>query len=159
MNSEQAKRIKIADYLYTLGFKPIKIQRDSYWYCSPLRDERTASFKVDNHSNIWYDHGTGEGGNILDFVMKLHSLHTISDALSHLSGKTTVPLPSDSSFFNSNTVFNESPSGIRILKVSQLTHPALFDYLNERRINIETAGQFCSEVYYTINGNSYFAVG
>jgi DNA primase len=64
MNASQAKTIKIADYLQTLGHNPAKIQGYNLWYRSPYREEQTASFKVDTRINTWHDFGTGERGNI-----------------------------------------------------------------------------------------------
>lgn len=50
------------DYLKTLGFKPEKIRNNDYWYLSPLREEKTASFKVNRKLNAWYDHEVGREG-------------------------------------------------------------------------------------------------
>ena len=40
-------------------------------YLSPLREEHMPSFKVDYERNLWYDFGLGEGGSIIDLVMRL----------------------------------------------------------------------------------------
>ena len=37
--------------------------RDRYWYLSPLRNERTPSFKVNDRINEWYDFGEATGGD------------------------------------------------------------------------------------------------
>lgn len=57
LNCEQAKHIDLVDYLATLGHHPEKIRNNDYWYLSPLREEKTASFKVNRKLNVWYDHG------------------------------------------------------------------------------------------------------
>jgi len=64
---EQAKQIDIVEYLFSLGFNPVKIRNADHWYLSPLRSEKTASFKVNKKLNAWYDHGVGKGGNLVDF--------------------------------------------------------------------------------------------
>lgn len=46
MTTQEAKNIRIADYLQSLGYTPVKQQGNSLWYKSPLREERDASFKV-----------------------------------------------------------------------------------------------------------------
>ena len=38
------------------------------WF-SPLREESEASFHIDRNKNLWYDHGTGEGGSIIKLIM------------------------------------------------------------------------------------------
>ena len=50
MNIEEAKSIQLEDYLRRMGFNPVKQQGDSIWYCSPFREEKTPSFKVDRKS-------------------------------------------------------------------------------------------------------------
>ncbi len=72
MNCEQANQIELVDYLYVLGFTPQKITREDHWYLSPLRDENHASFKVNKSKNVWYDHGLGKGGRLVDFMMEFY---------------------------------------------------------------------------------------
>jgi DNA primase len=43
---EDAKRIDMVEYLASLNRFPQKIHIQDYWYLSPLRDEKMASFKV-----------------------------------------------------------------------------------------------------------------
>ena len=63
MDIQTAKQIKIADYLHSLGFSPVKQQGINLWYKSPLREETEASFKVNTERNQWYDFALGKGGN------------------------------------------------------------------------------------------------
>jgi DNA primase catalytic core len=45
------------------------------WACCPFHKENTASFCVDTSKNLWYCHGScHEGGNVIDFVMKMDSI-------------------------------------------------------------------------------------
>ncbi len=67
LSSTEARQIDIVDYLSALGFHPAKIRNKDYWYCTPLRNEKTPSFKVNRNLNVWYDHGIGKGGNLIDF--------------------------------------------------------------------------------------------
>src|SRR5436305_1194282 len=66
MNIEKAKELDIVEYLANLGYQPIKIKEPGYWYKSPLRDEKTASFKVNRKMNRWFDFGDGRYGNVID---------------------------------------------------------------------------------------------
>ena len=70
MNCADANKVDLVDYLYASGYTPAKIKGNDYWYISPLRDERTASFKIDRSKNVWFDHGTGNGGTAIDFVIQ-----------------------------------------------------------------------------------------
>ena len=57
MNIQEAKQIKIADYLQSLGYSPVKQQGNCLWYKSPFRQETEASFKVNTDRNLWFDYG------------------------------------------------------------------------------------------------------
>ena len=55
MDIETAKRIALDDFLESLGHSSVRRKGNVLWYLSPLREERTASFKVDIGLNCWYD--------------------------------------------------------------------------------------------------------
>lgn len=67
MNCEQANQVDLVDYLHSLGYNPKTIKGEDHWYLSPLRQEKEASFKLNKNKNVWYDHGLGKGGNLVDF--------------------------------------------------------------------------------------------
>ena len=70
MTYKEANNISIKDYLNSLGIQPV-MEKGSYgMYRSPLREDNTPSFKVDYNANLWCDYGTGEGGTLIDLVMK-----------------------------------------------------------------------------------------
>lgn len=71
MNIDQIKRIDIRAFLAQAGSKPVKESPTGGMYLSPLRQEKTASFHVNYTKNLWYDHGTGEGGDLIALAMKL----------------------------------------------------------------------------------------
>ena len=56
MNIQEAKQIKIADYLQSLGYSPVKQQGNCLWYKSPFHQETEASFKVNTDRNLWFDY-------------------------------------------------------------------------------------------------------
>jgi hypothetical protein len=72
LSFSQAKIVPIIDYLSSLGCQPTKIRGYDYWYHSPFSLEKDPSFKVNTKLNVWYDHGIGEGGTIIDLGVKLH---------------------------------------------------------------------------------------
>jgi hypothetical protein len=83
LSYSEAKGIAITDYLSRLGFEPARVRGNDYWYRSPFRSERDASFKVNIKLNLWYDHGEGVGGTLLDLGPRLHSC-TIREFVSKL---------------------------------------------------------------------------
>lgn len=52
MNISQAHEISIISFLEKEGFRPCRVYGDNYWYRSPLREEKIASFKV-NRDIYW----------------------------------------------------------------------------------------------------------
>lgn len=149
----EAKEIPIVDYLDKFGIQPAKISGNDYWYFSPFRDERTPSFKVNAKKNLWYDHGLGEGGSIIDLGARLHhcSLSEFLDDLSegHYSSNVT----------KARRPVEAQENKLEVLAVRELTDPGLIQYLKERGIEPGTANKFCSEVEFAIKGRSYAAIG
>lgn len=149
----EAKQIPIVDYLDKFGIVPSKISGNDYWYFSPFRDERTPSFKVNVKKNLWYDHGLGEGGSIIDLGARLHQC-SLADFLEDLSiGDYVLTVAKQ------HTLAHKNDSKLEVLSVKELSAPGLIQYLKERGITSVTAAQYCSEVEFAIKGRSYLAVG
>ncbi|HNP07157.1 MAG TPA: toprim domain-containing protein [Cyclobacteriaceae bacterium] len=153
LSYSEAKRIPITDYLSGLGFEPAKVRGVDHWYHSPFREERTPSFKVNTHMNLWYDHGTGEGGSILDLGAKLHQC-TLQEFLEKLSqGNHNVSL-------HRQPLHIEKPkSKLEVISVKVLADQDLIHYLNSRGIDIEIARKYCKEVEFRIGPKMYCAIG
>ena len=77
MTTEEAKQIKIADFLHSLGYSPVKQQGINLWYKSPLREETEPSFKVNTERNQWYDFAIGKGGNIIALAQSLWTMKSV----------------------------------------------------------------------------------
>lgn len=56
--------------------QPKKITRNKLWYKSPFRNERTASFMVDN--TAFHDFGDNWHGDVIDFVERYYSVDFIT---------------------------------------------------------------------------------
>lgn len=154
MNIQEAKQIRIADYLQSLGYTPVKQQGNSLWYKSPFREETEASFKVNTDRNLWFDYGLGKGGNIIALAEELYA----SDYVPYLLNKIAERVPHIRSVSFSFRQQASEPS-FQHLEVGELTHPALLRYLQERGININLARLECKELHFIHNGKPYFAIG
>ena len=155
MNVNEAKQIRIEEYLHSLGYSPVKQQGGSLWYKSPFRNEDEPSFKVNTERNLWYDFGAGRGGNIIALAQELYA----SDSLPYLLERIAEQAPGvrPVSFSFGKQPFSK-PS-FRQLEVLPLSSPALYSYLWQRGINTELAKRECREVRYLTGGKRYFAVG
>ena len=85
MNCEQANQIDLVDYLHSLGYDPKKIKGMITGIHSPFREEKEPSFKVNRSKNVWYDHGLGKGGKLVDFAMRIFITCNVSEALQKIS--------------------------------------------------------------------------
>lgn len=150
---QQLKRLSIRDYLSRRGIQPARENSRCGFYLSPFRPELTPSFKVDYVQNLWYDFGSGEGGSIIDLVMRMENCDFMQAVQSLDNGeiKTTasaIPVPA----------IPTAPA-LRILSDAPLRHPALVSYLQSRDINPATASAYCREVRYAVGGKTFLAVG
>jgi Toprim domain-containing protein/CHC2-type zinc finger protein len=148
----EAKQIPITDYLSGLGFEPAKIRGYDHWYHSPFREERTPSFKVNTKLNVWYDHGAGEGGTILDLGAKLHQC-TLSEFLDKLSEGNYNHIS-----FHRQPLPQKPESKLEIIDVKDLNNPDLLYYLQTRGISNNTGKLFCKEVDFRIREKMYKAI-
>lgn len=148
----EAKQVSIAGYLSGLGIEPAKIRGDDHWYLSPFRNEKTPSFKVNLRKNVWFDHGSGEGGTILDLGTRLHNC-SLPDFLNKLSVGDTVVV-------TSAVLPNLQPENrLHIHSIKEISNSYLIHYLKQRSIPLTVAKQFCHEINFQIGEKSYSAVG
>ena len=160
MNTKTAKNIRIIDFLNALGYQPQRTFRDNHFYLSPLRTEKTASMKVDNKLNLWYDHGSAQGGTIIDLVIAMQKARTVSDALTFLKD---LNLKTDSIFNDKREKIGNQmttrQSSINIEIIRSLQNSKLLHYLQERKINVDTARKYLQEIHYSVDDRKYKAVG
>lgn len=158
MTTQDAKQIRIADYLQSLGYAPIKQQGNSLWYKSPLREETEASFKVNIELNQWYDFGIGKGGNIIALASELYRSDNVPYLLERIAKQTPHLHTANHTSFSFGRQSVSKPM-FRHLQVSELSSPVLLSYLNERGINAELTKRECRELHYIYEGKPYFAIG
>ncbi|MGN6194700.1 MAG: toprim domain-containing protein [Ginsengibacter sp.] len=159
MKCEEANQIDMVDHLASLGFHPTVIKGNDYWYLSPFRNEKTASFKIQRSKNVWYDHGIGTGGGLVDFVKQFYhcdaseALQKIVSFHAPINFKNSV----DKSPLNlhENSLMNYKDAretGIKIIAANEpIMEPWLCRYLKQRRIEKFIANKYCHEVQF-VNG-------
>ncbi|MEG1401013.1 toprim domain-containing protein [Bacteroides sp.] len=146
------KNISIKDFLAKQGTLPRQERTGYGMYLSPFRTETMPSFKVDYNANLWYDFGTGEGGSIIDLVMKLDG-STIGEAIAKLEN-------GNSFLFHKTEPIQPVQSSLQIESVKLLENHHLINYLQSKRaINPEIARAYCREVHYTTGSKPFFAIG
>ena len=158
MTIQEAKRIRIAEYLQTLGYTPVKQQGNSLWYKSPLREETEASFKVNTELNQWYDFGIGKGGNIIALAQEFYHSDSVPYLLECIAKQTPHLHTANHTPFSFGRQSVSEPM-YRHLQVTELSSPALLSYLQERGISPELAKRECKELHFENKSKPYFAIG
>jgi hypothetical protein len=158
MLCKQANQIDLVDYLLSLGHHPQKIRGNDYWYLSPLRQERTASFKVNRKLNCWYDHGTGKGGNLVDFGILYHNV-SVKQLLDRLQHYQAIPFSFHQLFIHEQQQSQKPVGKIQIISIGKITNPGLLEYLEQRKIPAAIANQFCSEIFFELHNKKQLAIG
>ena len=120
MTTEEAKKIRIADYLHSLGYSPVKQQGVNLWYKSPFREENEPSFKVNTEREQWFDFGLGKGGNIITLAAHLYATESVPYILKRIEEQTPHVRPVSFSFHRQSAT---EPS-FQQLDIVQLSSPA-----------------------------------
>ena len=163
LSCAQAKELDLVDYLATLGYEPAKVRNQDYWYRSPFRDEKTPSFKVNRDLKVWYDHGSGQGGDLVDFGT-LYYKCTVRELLDRLSeykpGITpSFQQPSPPRPLGAGEKKDTPDSKIVILDTRPLIDRVLIDYLEKRGIPLDIAQRSCREVDFRLYGKQQTVIG
>ena len=156
MNTKQAKAEPLHEFLGRMGYQPAHVRGNDLWYTSPFRpDERTPSFKIDRVKNVWFDHGLGAGGTIIDFIEHLHQTGDVSRALSTIAdilGRPAAPL-------NALPAVSQKPRAAPVIdSIGALADRQLEAYVLSRSIPLELARLHLQEIGYRVDGNAYRAL-
>jgi len=160
MTPQEIKQKSIREYLNSLGIHPVKNSGNYGLYYSPYREDNKASFKVDYDKNLWIDYGTGEGGSIIDLVMKMEncSFHEAANKLENNSAYMHISNNEDNfSSFHGNKFSNKLEN--KLENIIPITHPKLVAWVRERGIELALANFYCREIHYQTGNNNYFSIG
>lgn len=152
---QEIRDMDLVSYLASLGHEPQKIRGNDFWYCSPLRQERIPSFKINRRINRWYDFGLGQGGNLIDFAI-LYQDCSVGEFLSgfatHIQSGIKIPGRPESNFFPPD-------NKIEIFQSVTLRSAELLTYLQQRRISVHVADLYCKEIHYRVGSKQFFSIG
>ena len=149
------REIPIADFLNAMGVRPAKQRGQVLWYSAPYRTERTPSFKVDTTKNVWFDFGTGKGGDIFDLAGEFIGSGDFLLRVAFIAKSGMSPLLVMEQLQRSEkkeAVFED-------IWTRPLLNSRLLGYLEERGINAHVAIPNCEEVRYRVRGKRYYTIG
>lgn len=152
---QQIREMDLVTYLSNLGYEPVRIRNNDFWYLSPLRKETVPSFKVNRKINRWYDHGLGQGGNLIDFA-SAHQGCSIAEFMKAFKSSSGIQVSSKKAYPEKDY---QPEHKIQIVQQCSLRSDILLKYIQDRRISVRMADHYCREINYEVAGNSYLGIG
>lgn len=127
---------------------PAKENRRTAFYFALDREEKVPSLCVDFIRNTAFDFGTGKSYDVISIVQQIKKC-SVAEALKYLSS-FNFPV-------NIERFADESETSYRIVKVAEVRHPALIQYLESRKVSEQK--KRVREVHYELKGRKYFGIG
>lgn len=154
MNIDEIRKIPLIEFLNQLGYQPTGRDSKGLWFYAPYRSERKPSFHVNPRKNLWFDFGTGAGGDIFSLAGEMSGETDFLRQADYIAEKMWLPVakPYKPMPFKEELTFEN-------VRVSRLESPALLKYLADRGIPRDIAQRFCVQVDYTLCGKNYYAIG
>ena len=154
MNIDDIKRIALVDFLHHLGYEPTGRDSKGLWFYAPYRNERKPSFHVNPRKNLWYDFGTGAGGDIFTLAGEMSGATDFIKQAEYIAEKMQLPIEKP----YRPMPFVEEPT-FENVQISRLESLALLRYLADRGIPKEIAQRYCVQVDYELHSKRYYAIG
>jgi len=149
MNCEKIKQnVSIRSVLESFSLFPVKENRRTAFYFALDREEKIPSLCVDFIRNTAFDFGTGVSYDVISVVQQIKKC-SVAEALKYLSS-FNFPV-------NIERFADESETSYRVVKVAEVRHPALIQYLESRKVSEQK--KRVREVHYELKGRKYFGIG
>ena len=176
MTIDEIKSVSILQWMRANNYGEGIRKGHNFFYCSPLRLERTPSFSVNTVKNLWCDFGSPNrnGGNIINLVEQLNPSWSEHQVLAYLEQQIKNLKLVFSEDYNARLMeqeekqrWYEGKQAEREEQLNQetvvemvipLSHPFLRDYVIQRCIDYSIAQRFCKEVHYSLRGKRYYAI-
>lgn len=154
MDIDAIKGISLVDFLHHLGYDPTGRDSKGLWYYAPYRNERKPSFHVRPNKGVWFDFGTGNGGDIFTLAGELSGKLNFIEQAKYIAETMNMPVaePFKPKQFIEEPTFED-------VQVSRLVSPSLLRYLANRGIPADIAQRYCVQVDYNLHGKNYYAIG
>jgi DNA primase len=151
MNCEEIKqKVSIRTVLESFNLFPVKENRKTAFYFALDREEKIPSLSVDFFKNKAFDFGTGKSYDVISIVQQIKKC-SVSEALKYLD---TFDFPKHE---NEKVEESDQSKSYRILKVVDIQHPALIQYLKFRKVYKQKA--LVKEIEYELKNKKYFGIG
>ena len=153
------------------GYVRLQKKGNTYFGLCPFHNEKTGSFSVSPHKQMYYCFGCGAGGNVFTFLMQYENF-TFGEAMQTLADKVGVELPKQEM---SAAQKKEADKRALLLEINKeaakyfyslLRHPRgqkAHDYFKKRELSDETmqkfglgySDQYSDDLYRYLKGKGY----
>lgn len=154
MNIDEIRKISLVEFLNQLGYQPTGRDSKGLWFYSPCRNERKPSFHVNPRKGVWFDFGSGAGGDIFTLAGELCNSTDFIRQAEFIAHKMSMPIEKP----YKPVPFIEQPT-FEDVRVSKLESSALLKYLADRGIPRNIARRWCVQVDYLLHGKDFYAIG
>lgn len=158
-SNNNVKKISLIDILslFDIHYSSIKRGGNDIWYLSPFRKENTPSFHVNVSLNIWYDHGLGKGGDVIDFlIMFVDDVTGYQEAIDWLNDFDGC-IPNFK--VDVDTSVNSVDDAIDVTCSPTVVNSTLRHYYKQRGLDVTAPFFRGCQVDYKREGKLYFAIG
>ncbi len=158
---QTAKNYPIVALLQANGFEPKRQSPKGFWYLSPLRTEKTASFLVDR-KNTFFDFGAGIGGDVIRLVCELYKVSFVEAVKMLLDKSNFFSVSPKPTYETKPEPKTEPKTTTKIESIKPLQSRYFTTYIEKRKISLEIAKEHLQEVYYKHRpeqSKCYFGIG
>ena len=132
------------------GYVKLQKKGSSYFGLCPFHNEKSASFSVAPHKQMYYCFGCGAGGNVITFIMEYENF-TFVEAVKLLADRAGISLPEVEYSEENRRAFDLKS---RLFEINKLAATYFYhqlqiengkkakEYLNDRELSEETMNQF-----------------
>ncbi len=108
--------------------------------------------------NMWYDHGMGKGGNLVDFGVLFYGC-TVAEFLQKLEERTVPNFSFHPHLSPSQSGADAGEKKLIVIAANPIISPSLCRYLRQRKIDLDIARNYLKEVSFELYGKAYTALG
>ncbi|MBR6253356.1 MAG: DNA primase [Clostridia bacterium] len=135
------------------GYVNLRRHGTTFFGNCPFHKEKTGSFAVQPEKQIFHCFGCGVGGNVVSFIMKSENM-TFPEAIEFLADRAKIELPKDDNIskeaedklriteYHKNQMYEINKEAGRFFYQNIYKSDIAKNYINKRKLNIETVKKF-----------------
>ncbi len=145
MNCKEINNLNPIEVLEKVGVKPYLINGNEALFCAPYRTDNTPSLSYNLDKGVWLDFATGQSGKMVDLLVLLYQVNSISEMLSRFN-KEYGSASFSFSKLKEKKVKSANPHPIKVISIEKVKTLVLTEYLKKRGLSRETWEPYLKEI-------------